>query len=699
MNEVVRYEAVGRTGLITIDNPPVNAVSQAMRAGLVRCFEKAASDEAVDAVVLTCEGKTFIAGADLTELDGEVGEPGYHETLGRIEAMQKPVVAALHGTALGGGVEVALACHYRVASASTRLGFPEINLGLVPGAGGTQRLPRLIGVRPALEMFQSGAPLDAQRARETGLIDAIADGDLVPFAIQYAENLASQKKGIRRTCELPLTRDAATTEFLQAERERMRNAMPDRVVPLMDIDAVEAALDLPFADGLKKEREISDASLDTTESKAMRRLFFAERQTSRIPGVASDGAKDIRSGAIVGAGTMGRGIAMAFANSGIPVILLDVDRKNVDAGIEAIRSEYDRRVSRGRMSAGDAKDRLGLISGSVNYDDVSDADVVIEAVFESMSLKQQIFSKLDVHCKKGAVLASNTSTLDILEIASATSRPQDVVGLHFFSPAQVMRLLEVVRSDKTSDAVLATAMNLGGKLKKVAVLSANHYGFIGNRMMDPYGREAERLLLEGATPRQVDNALEKFGMAMGILAVFDMAGVDVGVRVREERKAFLPDDPGFYRSSALLVENGMLGQKSGAGFYRYQPGSRERYDNPEALAMFAAEAKRLGIAQRDIGDEEIVERCVYALVNEGACVLEEGVAMRAADVDVVYTSGYGFPRYRGGPMFYGDTVGLRNIVEKMQHFAATFDPQYWQASNLLQELADKNIKLADFSNT
>jgi 3-hydroxyacyl-CoA dehydrogenase len=699
MNEVVRYEAVGRTGLITIDNPPVNAVSQAMRAGLVRCFEKAASDEAVDAVVLTCAGKTFIAGADLTELDGEVGEPGYHETLGRIEAMQKPVVAALHGTALGGGVEVALACHYRVASASTRLGFPEINLGLVPGAGGTQRLPRLIGVRPALEMFQSGAPLDAQRARETGLIDAIADGDLVPFAIQYAENLASQKKGIRRTCELPLTRDAATTEFLQAERERMRNAMPDRVVPLMDIDAVEAALDLPFADGLKKEREISDASLDTTESKAMRRLFFAERQTSRIPGVASDGAKDIRSGAIVGAGTMGRGIAMAFANSGIPVILLDVDRKNVDAGIEAIRSEYDRRVSRGRMSAGDAKDRLGLISGSVNYDDVSDADVVIEAVFESMSLKQQIFSKLDAHCKKGAVLASNTSTLDILEIASATSRPQDVVGLHFFSPAQVMRLLEVVRSDKTSDAVLATAMNLGGKLKKVAVLSANHYGFIGNRMMDPYGREAERLLLEGATPRQVDNALEKFGMAMGILAVFDMAGVDVGVRVREERKAFLPDDPGFYRSSALLVENGMLGQKSGAGFYRYQPGSRERYDNPEALAMFAAEAKRLGIAQRDIGDEEIVERCVYALVNEGACVLEEGVAMRAADVDVVYTSGYGFPRYRGGPMFYGDTVGLRNIVEKMQHFAATFDPQYWQASKLLQELADKNMKLADFSNT
>jgi 3-hydroxyacyl-CoA dehydrogenase len=699
MNEVVRYEAVGRTGLITIDNPPVNAVSQAMRAGLVRCFEKAASDEAVDAVVLTCAGKTFIAGADLTELDGEVGEPGYHETLGRIEAMQKPVVAALHGTALGGGVEVALACHYRVASASTRLGFPEINLGLVPGAGGTQRLPRLIGVRPALEMFQSGAPLDAQRARETGLIDAIADGDLVPFAIQYAENLASQKKSIRRTCELPLTRDAATTEFLQAERERMRNAMPDRVVPLMDIDAVEAALDLPFADGLKKEREISDASLDTTESKAMRRLFFAERQTSRIPGVASDGAKDIRSGAIVGAGTMGRGIAMAFANSGIPVILLDVDRKNVDAGIEAIRSEYDRRVSRGRMSAGDAKDRLGLISGSVDYDDVSDADVVIEAVFESMSLKQQIFSKLDAHCKKGAVLASNTSTLDILEIASATSRPQDVVGLHFFSPAQVMRLLEVVRSDKTSDAVLATAMNLGGKLKKVAVLSANHYGFIGNRMMDPYGREAERLLLEGATPRQVDNALEKFGMAMGILAVFDMAGVDVGVRVREERKAFLPDDPGFYRSSALLVENGMLGQKSGAGFYRYQPGSRERYDNPEALAMFAAEAKRLGIAQRDIGDEEIVERCVYALVNEGACVLEEGVAMRAADVDVVYTSGYGFPRYRGGPMFYGDTVGLRNIVEKMQHFAATFDPQYWQASKLLQELADKNMKLADFSNT
>jgi len=698
MSEVVQYKSSGRIGLVTIDSPPVNALSQLVREGLTKSFSEAAADDSVDAVVLSCAGKTFIAGADLAELDGEVGAPGYHETFGQIEAMEKPVVAAIHGTALGGGVEAVLACHYRVASADARLGFPEIHLGLVPGAGGTQRLPRLIGAKPALEMFLSGRPATATDALELGLIDAVADTDLLQFAEKYALQLVEDGKGARRVCDVQIDKDDATTAYLESERTRIESAMPGRAVPSMDIDAVMAAIELPFADGLAREREISDASLETSESIAMRRLFFAERQTSNIPGISKQQASEIGSGAIIGAGTMGRGIAMAFASNGIPVQLFDIDQDSVDRALDAIRGEYEKRVSRGRMSSEKADDILALISGAVDYADLADADVVVEAVFESMALKKEIFTRLDEHCKPGAILSSNTSTLDIQEIASATKRPGDVLGLHFFSPAQIMRLLEIVRSDLTSDAAIATAMQLAKRLRKVGVLSANHYGFIGNRMMDPYGREAERMLLEGATPHQVDSALQKFGWAMGILAVFDMAGVDVGVRVREERQDQLPDDPSFYRSSALLVQNGMLGQKSGAGYYRYEKGSRERFENPEALALFASEAKKLGIEKREISDEEIVARCMCALVNEGAQVLEEGVALRAADVDVVYTSGYGFPRHHGGPMFYGDTVGLGEIVDKMGRFATTLDPQYWQPSKLLKTLADSGGRLADYVN-
>jgi 3-hydroxyacyl-CoA dehydrogenase len=466
----------------------------------------------------------------------------------------------------------------------------------------------------------------------------------------------------------------------------------------MDIDAVEAALDLPFDEGLKREKEISDASLETTEAKAMMRLFFAERQTSKIPGIDPGLARKIGSGGIVGAGTMGRGIAMAFANAGLPVTLLDIDQDAVDSGLATIRGEYERRVKKGRMTSEAVEERVALIQGSVNYDDFADADVVIEAVFENMALKKEIFAALDDTCKSGAILASNTSTLDVAEIAVATKRPQDVVGLHFFSPAQIMRLLEVVRTDETADAIIATSMKLAGKLRKVGVLSGNSYGFIGNRMMDPYGREAEHMLLEGATPRQIDDVLERFGMAMGILAVFDMAGVDVGYNVRKERKEFLPDDPGFYRASAMLVERGWLGQKTGTGFYRYEAGSRERLDNPEAVEMFANEAAKLGITRRDLTDDEIERRCLCALVNEGAKVLEEKVALRASDIDVVYTSGYGFPRHRGGPLFYADTVGLDVICERIDGFAASLDPQYWEAANLLRDLAKSSDAIADYSN-
>ena len=698
MSEVVHLEKSGRIGLVIIDSPPVNALSEAVRAGLQDCFRQAANDQSIEVIVLLCAGKTFIAGADIAELGGEMGDTSYHELFAEIEASDKPVVAALHGTALGGGVEAALACHYRVADRGARIGFPEINLGIVPGAGGTQRLPRLIGVKAALQMFLSGRPVDGEQAMASGLVDALSDDDLRQFATEYAETLLQNNEGPKRACDMVLARDKDTDEFLQSERARIAAQMPGREVPGMDIDVVEAALDLPFNEGLQREKEISDASLETTEAKAMMRLFFAERATAKIPGVDAALAREIVSGGIVGAGTMGRGIAMAFANAGLPATLLDVDQGAVDAGLEAIRGEYDRRVARGRMTAEAVDERMALIKASVNYGDIADADVVIEAVFESMALKKKIFAALDDTCKPGAILASNTSTLDVAEIAAATKRPQDVVGLHFFSPAQIMRLLEVVRTDETTDAIIATSMKLAGKLRKVGVLSGNSYGFIGNRMMDPYGREAEHMLLEGATPRQIDTVLERFGMAMGILAVFDMAGVDVGYKAREERKEFLPDDPGFYRASTMLVERGWLGQKTGMGYYRYESGSRERFDNPDAIEMFASEAAKLGIEQRELPDEEIEQRCLCALINEGAKVLEEKVALRASDVDVVYTSGYGFPRFRGGPMFYADSVGLDVVCTRIERFSKSLDPQYWEPSGLLKDLAESGSAIADYSN-
>jgi 3-hydroxyacyl-CoA dehydrogenase len=698
MGSTVRLERSGRIGLVIVDNPPVNAISQSVRQGLEDCFEQAARDASIAAVVLLCDGRTFIAGADLAEFDAPMVEPTCHHVFSIIEGMDKPVIAALHGTVLGGGLETALACHYRVADSGARLGFPEINLGIVPGAGGTQRLPRVVGVKTALEMLLSGNPIDAGAAVSCGLVDAVTVQDLPRFAVEFAERCLDEGRGPRRACDVTVPRDRETEQLLETERARVRAGMPHRVVPAMDIDAVEAAINEPFSKGLEREIELSDASLATTESKAMRRLFFAERTGSKIPGVDPASARNIASGGIVGGGTMGRGIAMAFANAGLPVILIDMDTNAVENALRLIREEYGRRVAKGRLTQAQVEERMALIRGSTEYRDIAVADMAIEAVFENMALKKEVFARLDSVCKAGAIIATNTSTLDVAEIASATGRPADVVGLHFFSPAQVMRLLEIVRTGDTADDVLATSMQLAKKLRKVGVLSGNSYGFIGNRMMDPYGREAERLLLEGATPRRIDDVLQRFGMAMGILAVYDMAGIDVGYKVRQERKDQLPDDPSYYRASSMLVERGWLGQKTGIGFYRYEKGSRERRDNPEAIDLFAAEAARLGIERRPISDEEIEERCLFALINEGAKVLEEGVALRASDIDVVYTSGYGFPRYRGGPMFHADIVGLGEICAGIDGFAKSLDPRYWQASSLLRTLADRSEALADYAN-
>jgi 3-hydroxyacyl-CoA dehydrogenase len=681
--------------VITIDNPPVNAISAAIRRGLLEISRQLAVNTEVKAIVLLCTGRTFIAGADISEFGGVMAPPELRNVLTEFELLPQPIVVALHGTALGGGVEVALAGHYRIADKGAKLGFPEITLGIVPGAVGTQRLPRLIGAEAALKMFLDGKPVGAEEAKQLGIVDEIAEGDLKTAALAYARRLAAEGKGPRRVRDMkaaPIPEDK-----LAAIRAAAAKQHKGVITPELDIMAVRAAWELPFEQGLAAERAISDGSLQTPESRAMRHLFFAERAVADVPGISSaDKAREIRSVGIIGSGTMGGGIAMAFANVDISVVLLDVEQAALDRGLATIRKNYDSSVKRGRMTPADVDKRMGLIKGTTSYEDFAAVDLVIEAVFEDMALKKKIFAELDRVTKPGAILATNTSTLDINQIATATKRPQDVVGLHFFSPAHVMRLLEIVRTDTTGNDVIATAFALAKKLKKVGVLSKVCFGFIGNRMMDPYAREAERLTLEGATPAQVDAALERFGMAMGILAVFDMSGVDVGVKARRANPERQPeDDPTFYRASQVLFDKGWLGQKSGSGYYRYEAGSRERLTHDAALALLAEEGKRLGVVRKHpVTESEIIERCVYSMINEGARILEEGVALRPGDIDTVYTAGYGFPRFRGGPMFYADEIGLDTVVAGLRKYTKQGLSPDFEPSKLLQQLADSGSTFA-----
>ncbi|MFM2041932.1 MAG: hypothetical protein RLY86_508 [Pseudomonadota bacterium] len=694
--DVVTVEQRGDVAIVWVDAPPVNAINQAVRAGLQAAFAGIAADASVKAAVLACRGRTFMAGADIKEFDTGIGAPAYHTVFNGIEAVEKPVVAALHGTALGGGTEAALACHYRVADKGAKIGLPELSLGIIPGAGGTQRLPRLIGIGAALDVILGGKPVAAADARRMGLVDAVAAGDVTDAAVDFARTLVAEGKGPRRTRDLPLDTAAFGPDWFAAKRAAVAKSMKHRNAPQRAIDAVEAATTLPFEEGLALETQLTDACKKTTESLALRHVFFAERDVRRIPGLAADTpTRPIRSVGIIGAGTMGGGIAMCFVDAGIPVTLIDATRAGLDRGIATITKNYERMVQRGRIDQAGLEARLARITPALTYDALSTVDLVIEAVFEDMDLKKRIFGELDRVCRPGAILATNTSTLDIDEIATATARPGDVLGLHFFSPANVMPLLEIVRAKRTADDVLATALDIAKTIRKTGVVAGVCYGFIGNRLMDPYGREAERLVLEGAGLARVDGVLEDFGMAMGILAVYDMAGVDVGVRIREQRAQLpkgtpgsLPDDPTFYLPSTLMVERGRLGQKTGAGFYRYDPETRARQPDPEVEAIMAAAAAEHGIPRRDdITDQEILERCLFAMINEGAKVLEEGIALRAADIDVVYTAGYGFPRWRGGPMFHADTVGLATVLERILHFRETLDPQYWQPAPLLEKLA------------
>jgi len=697
MSEVASTTFHGEVAVVTIDSPPVNTMTREVRAGLKSSFEALRGQREVKAIVLACAGRTFLSGGDMREFDTGVQEPGYHEALRLIEDSSVPVVAALHGTAMGGGVETALACHYRVATSGTRLGLPEITLGIIPGAGGTQRMPRLIGLEPALDMMLSGKPLTAQQALEVGLVDEVVSGDLLAAAMAYARQLIAKGAGPRRTRERSVAGGERADEIIAARRIQVAKTMRNRNSPNVLLDAVQASVKKSFDEGIAYERSLSIEVEKAVEGRAFRHLFFGERELRKIPGIGSDvkGRKVERVG-IVGAGTMGGGIAMCFANAGIPVTIVDTAQANLDRGLATVRKNYERSVTRGSLKAEQVAQRLALIRGTLAYTDLSAADLIVEAAFENMALKKEIFARLDAVAKPGAVLGTNTSTLDIDEIAAVTKRPQDVIGLHFFSPANVMQLLEIVQASRTAPDVLMTALDVAKTIKKIGVVAKVCYGFIGNRMMDPYGREAERCVMEGATPEQVDSALEGFGMAMGILAVYDMAGIDVGYLTRKERAHLLPKDPSFYRPTALLTERGWLGQKTGRGYYRYDGADRKRTPDPEAVAMFREEAQRLGVPQRKPSAQEIQERCLYAMVNEGARLLEEGIALRASDIDMVYTAGYGFARYRGGPMFYADTVGLGVILAKILEFQKTLDPQYWQPSPLLERLAREGKSFASW---
>ena len=651
MSSPVHYELHGNIGVITVNNPPVNALSLAVRQGMLDAINTA-QDDASQAVVIVCDGRTFIAGADITEFGKPPVEPYLPDLLNTIESSSKPVIAAVHGTALGGGLETALAAHYRCAVASAKVGLPEVKLGLLPGAGGTQRLPRLAGIKASLDLMTSGAPITAAEAASIGVIDKVVDGDLLESALAWTRELIDGGMPVRKSSEQAIPEFDSTIfdEYRAVLEKRARG----QIAPANIVTAVETATTMSFKEGLAKERELFMQCMSSAQSAGMRHVFFAERQAAKIDGLAKDTpVRPVNSVGIIGGGTMGGGIAMSFANAGIPVTMIEISDEALQRGLAIIERNYAGSVKRGKLSEEKAAACRSLISGSTDYAALADADMVVEAVFEDPELKKKIFVQLDAGCKPGAILATNTSYQDVDAIAAVTGRPEDVLGLHFFSPAHIMKLLEVVRGEKTSDDVLATAMALAKKIRKVAVVSGVCYGFIGNRMLQPYGKTAQLLLLEGASPQQIDNAMQQWGMAMGPLRVFDLAGLDIGYTARQALSDEQKGDPQGYRVPDLLVEAGRLGQKSGSGFYAYDENRRPQPD-PVVDDLIAKAADEFGIQRREISDEEIVDRLISALVDEGRKILDEGIAQRSSDIDIVYIYGYGFPASRGGPMFYAE---------------------------------------------
>ena len=682
-----RFEKRGDVGIIWIDNPPVNAISVGVRTAIIEGVTQLARDPEIKIGVLACEGRTFMAGADITEFGKPPLSPSLHDAISAVENSGKPIVAAIHGTAFGGGLEVALACHYRVAVAGAKIGLPEVKLGILPGAGGTQRLPRLIGVEAALGMIVSGDPVPAVQAAKAGVIDKIIEGDLLEGALAYAKELGAGKAPLRKVRDIAIDAGKLPPGFFDEARKRVAKEKKNLFAPQRIVDALEAAATLTFEKGMARERELFVQCAQNSQSKALQHVFFAERKAANVPNLDKNVTKrDIKSVAIIGAGTMGGGIAMNFLNVGIPVTLLEMNREALDRGVGVIRKNYENTASKGKLTLQQVEQRMGLLKPTLSYEDLSQADLIIEAVFETMAIKKDVFGKLDRTAKKGAILASNTSYLSIDEIAASTSRPGDVLGMHFFSPANVMRLLEIVRGAKTAQDVLMTVVDVAKRINKVGVVCGNRDGFIGNRMLGGYSYQASLMVLEGALPEQVDGALRNFGMPMGVLQMGDLAGLDVGYKSRKDR------DPATFdgrvtRSADLLVEMGRKGQKTQACYYDYAPGDRTPRPSAVVTGIIEQVSKEYGITRRRFTDEEIVERCFLALMNVGCDVLSEGVAYRSGDIDIVYLYGYGFPAYRGGPMFWAEhEVGLKTALEKLKKYSAETGGKWLKVSPLLEQL-------------
>jgi 3-hydroxyacyl-CoA dehydrogenase len=700
MSDLVQLSNQNGIGVITVNNPPVNALSPGVPEGIAQAIEQVNADGEVKAAVLIGAGRTFVSGADIKEFakmrSGEGrGTTSFPDVLMQIENSRKPIVMAIHGSALGGGLELAMAGHYRVAMPSAQVGQPEVKLGIIPGAHGTQRLPRLAGVAKAVAMCAEGNAISAAEALKFGIVDRLIEGDLLAGAVEFAREVASRPAPRTRDRNEKLGTPQENAPIFAAAREAARKKQRGKTAPLAAIEAVEAATKVPFEEGCRLERKLFTECLLSDQSKALIHVFFGEREVGKIPDIPKETPTiPVNRAAVVGAGTMGGGIAMVFANAGIPVLLKEADQAALDRGMANIQKNYASSVARGRFTQQFVDERLKLLQPTLTYDKFAEADMIVEAVFEGMALKKQVFAELDRVAKPGAILASNTSTLNIDEIASGTSRPEFVIGTHFFSPANVMRLLEIVRGKKTSKEVIATAMQLSKKLGKIGVLVGNCRGFVGNRMFHHYVRESVFLVEEGASVEAVDKALTDFGMAMGPLAVGDLAGLDVGWRIRKEYRHL--EKPGIRQPMAgdRLCEMGRYGQKTGAGWYKYDD-KRQAIPDPEVGALVRQWAAEAGIPQRNISAEEIVERCIYALANEGARILEEGYALRAVDIDIIYINGYGFPAYRGGPMWYADTVGLKKVYERLREFEKRHG-EVWQPAPLFEQLAEQGKAFADF---
>ena len=695
MPATVSYEVTDGIAVITIDNPPVNAMSAAVRKGCWEALDRLAADDTARAAVLICAGRTFIAGADITEFDKPIVDPWLPDVVEKFEASEKPVVAAIHGTALGGGLETAMGCHYRCALPTARVGLPEVHLGLLPGATGTQRLPRLAGARKALDMMTSGRQVGAAEALESGIIEKIVEGDLRAGAIAYTRDLLAAGAPLKRVSELDIDAAGVDDEFYAEYERQLARKARGFFAPFQIVKCVQAAVNESYSDAFRTERRLFDECKESTHSQAQRHLFFAEREVAKIPDVPkTTPVRDINSVAVIGAGTMGGGIAMNFVNAGMPVTVLEADQAGLERGLGVIRKNYGVAVDKGRMTEAQLEQAMEMITPTTDYADVAGADLVIEAVFENMDIKKQVFTKLDEVCKRGAILASNTSSLDLNEIAAATSRSEDVIGLHFFAPANIMKLLEIVRGGKTAGDVIATAMATAKKIRKVGVLVGVCFGFVGNRMFFPYIREAQLMMLEGIPPERVDQVAFDWGMAMGPHAVMDLSGLDVFYKLNNEWQE-RPDDPVYCRMINVLTEMGRLGQKTGAGTYRYE--GRKALPDPEVMEIARREAQALGVRQIEVSDEEIIERLLYSMINEGARVLEEGIAIRPGDIDVIFVNGYGMPRYRGGPMKYADMAGLDNVLAAVEKYRARYGGLWWTPAPLLERLAGEGRTFREWS--